>query len=88
MTVLGMMNWSPEWYGAGRHRVEDIACNFARIVVRPYRETCNHHAPINIRPFRASMNRCGIRYAVSSSNGSNRKQINGKSRVCPSRSPS
>jgi hypothetical protein len=52
---------------------------FVRLVDRPYRETCNHHAPINIRTFQASMNCCGIRYAVPSSNGSNRTQINGRS---------
>jgi hypothetical protein len=32
--VLGKMNWSPEWCRA-RDRIEAIARNFARIVVRP-----------------------------------------------------
>ena len=35
LAVFGMMNWSPEWYRPTRHRLEDIARDFAAIVVRP-----------------------------------------------------
>jgi TetR/AcrR family transcriptional regulator, cholesterol catabolism regulator len=35
LAIFGMMNWSPEWYRTRHHRIEDIARDFAAIVVRP-----------------------------------------------------
>jgi AcrR family transcriptional regulator len=34
LALLGMMNWSPEWYRPERHRIEDLARDFAAIVTR------------------------------------------------------
>jgi AcrR family transcriptional regulator len=32
--VLGMMNWSPEWYRSGRHSIQILANEFADIILR------------------------------------------------------
>jgi len=32
--LLGMMNWSPEWYRPGRHVIDDFARQFCTLVVR------------------------------------------------------
>ncbi|MCZ8316928.1 TetR/AcrR family transcriptional regulator [Phreatobacter sp.] len=35
LAILGMMNWSPEWYRADRHAIDRLARDFASIVLRP-----------------------------------------------------
>ena len=34
LAILGMMNWSPEWYRADRHAIDRLARDFAAIVLR------------------------------------------------------
>ncbi len=34
LAALGMMNWSPEWYRAGRQSVDRLAAEFAAILLR------------------------------------------------------
>ncbi len=34
LAVLGLMNWSPEWYRSKRHSIETLAREFAAILVR------------------------------------------------------
>jgi AcrR family transcriptional regulator len=34
LAILGIMNWSPEWYRADRHEISDMARNFAAICTR------------------------------------------------------
>jgi AcrR family transcriptional regulator len=33
LALLGMMNWSPEWYRPERHRVDDLAREFTALVL-------------------------------------------------------
>jgi Tetracyclin repressor-like, C-terminal domain len=33
LAALGMMNWSPEWYRAGRHSIKMLASEFAAILL-------------------------------------------------------
>ncbi len=53
LAVLGMMNWSPEWYRSRRHQLDNIARDFAAIVVRPGDRTASDpitSASIRSRP--------------------------------------
>jgi AcrR family transcriptional regulator len=34
LAALGMLNWSPEWYRAGRQSIERLAAEFAAILLR------------------------------------------------------
>lgn len=34
LAALGMLNWSPEWYRAGRHPIDRLATEFAAILLR------------------------------------------------------